>query len=83
LGKQLKEDRKEIVNLKGEGLVERKKLKDIMDMYIETIDKSKFIEKRFLPLHRRLKNLYRQNIGLKAQIRRLKLELKPFKEELT
>jgi cell division protein FtsB len=68
--------------LKGEGLAERKKLKDLMDMYLETIDKSRFTTKRFLPLHRQLKNLYRQNMDLQAQIKRLKLELQPFKEEL-
>jgi hypothetical protein len=33
LNKQLKEARKEIANLKGEGLDERKNLKDLMDMY--------------------------------------------------
>jgi hypothetical protein len=82
LNRQLKEARKEIANLKGEGLAERKKLKDLMDMYLETIDKARFTAKRFLPLHRQLKNLYRQNRDLQAQIRRLKLELQPFKEEL-
>jgi hypothetical protein len=32
MNKQLKEARNEISNLKGEGLVERKKLKDLMDL---------------------------------------------------
>jgi hypothetical protein len=49
---QLKEARKEIPNLKGEGLDERKKFKDLMDLYLETIDKSRFTTKRFLPLHK-------------------------------
>jgi uncharacterized protein (DUF3084 family) len=71
--RQLKEARKEIANLKGEGLVERKKLSDLMDMYQETIDKANFVAKIFMPLHRRLQNLYKQNKGLQAQIRRLKL----------
>ena len=35
-----------------------------------------------MPLHRKLKNLYIQKKDLQAQIRRLKLELQPFKEEL-
>jgi hypothetical protein len=34
LNRQLKEARNEIYNLKGEGLVDRKKMKDIMDMYL-------------------------------------------------
>jgi uncharacterized protein YaaN involved in tellurite resistance len=63
-------------------LAERKKLSDLMDMYRETIDKAKFVAKIFMPLHRQLQNLYGQNRGLQAQIRRLKLELQPFKEEL-
>jgi hypothetical protein len=68
--------------LKGEGLDERKKLKDLMDMYLETIDKSRITVKRFFPLHGKLKHLYKQNKDSQAQIRRLKLELQPFKEEL-
>ena len=66
LNKQIKEARNEIANLKGEGLVERKKLNDLMDMYMETIDKARFVAKRFPPLHRQLKNLYRQNKDLQA-----------------
>jgi hypothetical protein len=80
--RQLRDARKEISHLKGEGLAERKKLKDLMDMYLETIDKARFTTKRFLPLHRQLRNLYRQNMDLQSQIRKLKLELHPFKDEL-
>jgi hypothetical protein len=50
--RQLREARKEIVELKGQGLSEREKLKDLMDMYLEIIDKAMFTTKRFLPLHR-------------------------------
>jgi predicted nucleic acid-binding Zn-ribbon protein len=35
-----------------------------------------------MPLHRKLKNLYIQKKDLQAQIRRLKLELQPFKKEI-
>ena len=80
MNKQLKEARNEITNLKREGFVERKKLSDLMDMYLETIDKSKFVVKIFMPLHRKLKNLYRKKKDLQAQIRRLKLELQSFRE---
>jgi DNA polymerase III delta subunit len=61
--------------LKGEGSDERKKLKDLMDMYMETIDKARFTTRIFLPLHRQLRNLYRQNRDLQSQIRKLKVEL--------
>lgn len=77
---QLREARKEIAHLKGEELAKRKKLKDLMDMYLETIDMARFTVRRFLPLHRQLKNLYKQNRDLQSQIRKLKLELQPFKE---
>jgi hypothetical protein len=80
--RQLREARKEIDELKGQGLDERNKLKDMMDMYLETIDKARFIENIFLLLHRQLQNLYRQNMDLHSQIIRVKLELQPFKEEL-
>jgi hypothetical protein len=43
--RQLREARKEIAHLKGEGLAERKKLKDLMDMYLETIDKGQVYNK--------------------------------------
>jgi hypothetical protein len=51
-------------------------------MYRGTIEKDKFIAKRFRPLHRQLRNLYRQNISYQSQIRGLKMELQPFIEEL-
>jgi hypothetical protein len=35
--------------LKGEGLAKRKKIKDLMDMYKETIDLAKFTTRIFLP----------------------------------
>ena len=68
--------------MKKEDLVSKRKLKGLMDMYHETIDKAKFIAKRFQPLHRQLKNLYRQNIAHQTQIKELKIELHPLKEEL-
>jgi uncharacterized protein YaaN involved in tellurite resistance len=82
LKRQLKEARVEVDKLKKEDLGSRKKLKEMMGMYHETIDKAIFLAKIFLPLHRQLKNLYRQNRSHQAQIRKLKAELQPFKEEL-
>jgi hypothetical protein len=69
---QLKEARAEIDKLKSEDSGYRKKLKGMMGMYHETIDKARFIAKIFLPLHMQLINLYRQNISYQAQIRKLK-----------
>jgi hypothetical protein len=44
---------------KGE-LVENKKLKGLMELFHDNIKKAIFTE-RFQPLHRQIKNLYKQN----------------------
>jgi hypothetical protein len=44
--------------LKKEDLGSRKKLKEMMVMYHETIDKARFLAKIFPPLQRKLENLY-------------------------
>jgi uncharacterized protein YaaN involved in tellurite resistance len=44
--------------------------------------KEKFLAKRFFPLHRKLKNVYRKNKTHQAEIRKLKAELQPFREEV-
>jgi hypothetical protein len=64
--RQLRDARKDIAHLNGEGLDEMKNFKDLMDMYLETIDKARFIAKRFMPLHRKIINLYRQNKDLQS-----------------
>jgi hypothetical protein len=69
--------------LKGEGLDERKKMKELMDMYKETIDLDNFTTRRFLPLHRKIRNLYRKNRDLRSQNIKLKVELQPFKDNLS
>jgi len=55
---------------------------EMLNMYGETIDRERFMVKRVFPLHRKLKNVYRQNITHQAEIRKLKVELQPFREEL-
>jgi hypothetical protein len=57
--------------LKKEDLGSRKKLKDMLGMYHETIDKERFLAKIFIPLHMKLNNIYRQNITHQAQIKKL------------
>ena len=57
-------------------------MKELMDMYKETLELAKFIARRFFPLHRQLRNLYRQNKGLQSQKKNLKEELQPFKDDL-
>jgi hypothetical protein len=52
LKRQLKEARDEVDKLKSEDFGYRKKLNGMMGMYHETIEKSIFIAKIFLPLHR-------------------------------
>jgi hypothetical protein len=64
--RQLRDARKEIVHLKGEGLAERRKMKELMDMYNETLELAKFTARIFLPLHRQLRNLYKKNRDLQS-----------------
>jgi hypothetical protein len=47
--------------LKGERLTERRKMKELMDMYNETLDLARFIARRLFPLHRQLQTLYKKN----------------------
>jgi hypothetical protein len=54
----------------------------MLDLYEKTIDKARYLAKRSLPLHRQLKNVYRQKRACQAEIRRLKEELQPFKEQV-
>jgi hypothetical protein len=54
----------------------------MLDLYEETIDKARFMAKRFSPLHRKLKNVYKQKRACQAEIRKLKAELQPFREEV-
>ena len=49
--RQLREARDEIAKLKREELVGKKNLRDLMGMYGENLVQSKFIAKRFRPLH--------------------------------
>jgi hypothetical protein len=68
--------------LKKENLEARIKLKDILELYEETIDKSIYMAKRYLPLHRKLKNVYKQKKYCQVEIKKLKVELQPFKEQV-
>jgi hypothetical protein len=54
----------------------------MLDLYEEIIDKARFMAKRSFPLHRKLKNVYKQMRASQAEIGKLKGELQPFKEEV-
>jgi hypothetical protein len=82
LRRQLKEARTANDKLKKKDLETRVKLKAMLDLYEETIDKENFIAKRSLPLHRKLKNMYKQKRACQAEIRKLKAELHPFREQV-
>ena len=69
--------------MKAESLTKRIKMKELMDMYSNTIDLEIFLPRRAPPLHKQLNNLYMQNIGFQSQNRKLKEELQHFKDELT
>jgi hypothetical protein len=80
--RQLRDARKEVSHLKEQRLTERRKLKELMDMYNETLDMARFTTRIFFPLHRQLKTMYRQNRSIQSQNKNLKEELQPFKDDL-
>jgi len=59
LRRQLKDARDENEKLKKENLEARIKMKDMIELYEETLDKERYMSKRSLPLHRQLKNVYK------------------------
>jgi hypothetical protein len=80
--RQLREARKEVAHLKAESLSEIIKMKELMDMYSNTLDLAIFAARRAQPLDKQLKNLYRKNRGFQSQNRKLKAQLQHFKDEL-
>jgi hypothetical protein len=82
LKRQLQDAKAKIDKLKKEELDSRIKLKEMLDIYEETIDKYRFMDKRSFPFHRKLKNVYRQKRACQAEIRKLKAELQPFREKV-
>jgi hypothetical protein len=79
--KQLRDARKEIARLKEEDKVHLAQMEELMVGYNHTLDLARFAVRKALPLHKQLKNLYRQNIGFQSQNRKLKAELKHFQDE--
>jgi hypothetical protein len=48
----------------------------------DTIDKERYMAKISLPLHRKLKNVYKHKRAYQVEIRKLKVELQLFKEKV-
>jgi hypothetical protein len=80
--KQLIDARKEIARLKAEDKVNLAQMKELMDGYNHTLELARFAARRAQPLHRQLRNLYRQNKGFQSQNMKLKAELKQFQDEV-
>jgi hypothetical protein len=57
-------------------------MKDMLDLYEETIGKKRYMDKRSLPLHKKLKNVYKHKRACQAELKKLKAELQPFKEKV-
>jgi predicted RNase H-like nuclease (RuvC/YqgF family) len=53
-----------------------------MDGYNHTLELARFAARKAQPLHRQLKNLYRQKIGFQSQNKKLKEELQHFQDEV-
>jgi dephospho-CoA kinase len=63
---QLRDDRKEVAQLKTKAMFDRVKMKEIMDGYSHTLELKRFAARKAQPLHRKLQNLYRQNIRFQS-----------------
>ena len=50
----------------------RIKMENMLDLYENTIDKEIYLAKRYPPLHKQLKNVYRQKRACQVEIRRMK-----------
>jgi hypothetical protein len=61
--RQLRDARKEVIQLKEEAMSDRVKMKELMDGYNHTLDLARFAARKAQSLHRQLKNLYKQNKG--------------------
>jgi hypothetical protein len=81
--RQLRDARKEVSHLKEQIFTERRNMKELMDMYNETLDMARFIARRLFPLHRKLKTLYRKKKIIQSQNKKLKEELQPVKDDLS
>jgi hypothetical protein len=57
-------------------------MKELMDMYSDTLDLEIFSARSTMPLHKKLKNLYRKNRCFQSQKKKLKEELWHFKDEI-
>jgi hypothetical protein len=75
---QIRDARKEVAHLKADAMSDRVKMKEVMDGYNHTLDLERFVARKAQPLHRQLKNIYRQNRGFQSHNKKLKAELKFF-----
>jgi hypothetical protein len=57
-------------------------MEELMAGYNHTLDLARFAARKDLPLHKQLKNIYRQNKGFQSQNRKLKAEVKHFQDEV-
>jgi hypothetical protein len=80
--KKLRDVRKEIARLKAEDKVNLAQMKELMGGYNHTLDLEIFAARRAQPLHRQLRNIYRQNRGFQSQNMKLKAELNHFQDEV-
>jgi hypothetical protein len=79
--KKLRDARKEITRLKEENKVHLAQMEELMVGYNRTLDLARFVARKALPLHKKMKSIYRQNRGFQSQNRKLKAEMKHFQYE--
>jgi hypothetical protein len=82
LKRQLKEAQAEILQLREENMKMKRKIAKHLDLCEEALENNKRMVKRSLPLHKQMKNLYRQNRTLKAKDRPRKEQIAKRKLDL-
>jgi hypothetical protein len=62
-------------------MVHLSQMNEIMIAYNHTLDLARFAVRNSLPLHKQLKNIYRQNIDFQSQNRKIKVELRHLQDQ--
>jgi hypothetical protein len=65
----LKEAQAEIVKLREENRQMKEKIAEHLDLCEEALENRKIMVKRYLPLHKQMKNIYKKNRTLKTKDR--------------
>lgn len=82
LQEQLRESRQEVINSKLAFEEWQRELSKQIDFYDKTVEKSKKMMKRTLPLHKMLKHMYKRNSLLQANMNKLQRQVKALETQI-